>query len=95
MQITDTHISVDRRAFASHLEEDLAQIHREVGGIAQFIVASGDLTAGGQREEYTEYLDAIVTSRLPVYHASGNHDDDAEFRGVNFMDFLGPPVLQF
>ena len=95
VQITDTHISVDRRAFASHLKEDLAQIHREVGGIAQFIVASGDLTAGGQREEYTEYLDAIVTARLPVYHASGNHDDDAEIQGVNFMDFLGPLYYSF
>ncbi len=95
VQITDTHISVDRRAFASHLEEDLAQIYREVGGIAQFIVASGDLTAGGQREEYQEYLNAIATSRLPVYHASGNHDDDAEIEGANFMDFLGPLYYSF
>ena len=95
VQITDTHISVDRRAFAAHLEEDLAQIYREVGGIAQFIVASGDLTAGGQREEYQEYLNAIATSRLPMYHASGNHDDDAEIEGVNFMDFLGPLYYSF
>ena len=95
VQITDTHISVDRRAFASHLEDDLARIHRDVGGLVQFIVASGDLTAGGGREEYRAYLRAVTTSTLPVYHAAGNHDDDAEIEGVNFMDFLGPLYYSF
>ena len=95
VQITDTHISVDKRAFASHLEDDLARIHRDVGGLAQFIVASGDLTAGGGREEYHAYLRAITTSTLPVYHAAGNHDDDAEIQGENFMDFLGPLYYSF
>ena len=95
VQITDMHISVERRAFASHLEEDLAQIHREVGDRARFIVASGDLTAGGQWEEYEAYFQAITTSRLPVYNAPGNHDDDTEVQGVNFMDFLGPLYYSF
>ena len=49
VQITDLHTTVDDRVF---LEQDLAQIHREVGNKAHFIVASGDLTDGGQREEY-------------------------------------------
>lgn len=95
VQITDTHISVDKRAFASHLEDDLARIHRDVGGLAQFIVASGDLTASGGREEYQAYLRAVTTSTLPVYHAAGNHDDDAEIQGENFMDFLGPLYYSF
>ena len=95
VQITDTHISVDKRAFASHLEDDLARIHRDACGLAQFIVASGDLTAGGGREEYHAYLRAVETSTLPVYHAAGNHDDDAEIQGVNFMDFLGPMYYSF
>ena len=95
VQITDMHISVTRRAFAHHLEEDLAQIHREVGAQARFIVASGDLTAGGQRAEYAAYLRAIAASPLPVYHAAGNHDDDAELQGNNFMDYLGPLYYSF
>ena len=95
VQITDTHISIVKRAFASHLEDDLARIHRDVGGLAQFIVASGDLTAGGGREEYEAYLRAVETSTLPVYHAAGNHDDDAEIQGENFVDFLGPLYYSF
>ena len=95
VQITDTHISVNKRAFASHLEDDLARIHRDAGSLAQFIVASGDLTAGGGREEYQAYLRAVATSTLPVYHAAGNHDDDAEIQGANFMDFLGPLYYSF
>ena len=92
MQITDLHTTVDDRVF---LEQDLAQIHREVGNKAHFIVASGDLTDGGQREEYKTYLGAIAKSELPVYHAVGNHDDCAEKWGTNFMDVLGPMYYSF
>ncbi len=95
VHITDLHISIDRRAFARHLKEDLAQIQQEVGDRSRFIVASGDLTAGGRREEFDAYLAAVSTSRLPVYHAPGNHDDDAEIQGVNFMSFLGPLYYSF
>lgn len=92
VQITDLHITVDDHAF---LEQDLAQIHREVGNKAHFIVASGDLTDGGQREEYNAYLEAIAKSELPVYHAVGNRDDRADKWGTNFMDVLGPTYYSF
>ena len=92
VQITDLHITVNDHAF---LEQDLAQIHREVGDTAHFIVASGDLTDGGQREEYNTYLEAIAKSELPVYHAVGNHDDRADKWGTNFMDALGPMYYSF
>ncbi len=92
VQITDLHTTVDNRVL---VEQDLAQIHREVGDRAQFIVASGDLTDGGQREEYKTYLGAIAKSELPVYHAVGNHDDRAEKWGTNFMDSLGPMYYSF
>ena len=92
VQITDLHTTVDDRVF---LEQDLAQIHREVGDRARFIVATGDLTDGGQREEYKTYLGAIAKSELPVYHAVGNHDDRAEKWGTNFMEVLGPMYYSF
>ena len=92
VQITDLHITVNDRAF---LEQDLAQIHQEDGDKAHFIVASGDLTDGGQREEYNTYLGAIAKSKLRVYHAIGNHDDRADKWGTNFMDVLGPTYYSF
>ena len=92
VQITDLHMTVNDRA---SLEQDLAQIHREVGDKAHFIVASGDLTDGGQREEYNAYLEGIAESELPVYHAVGNHDDRADKWGTNFMDVLGPTYYNF
>lgn len=92
VQITDLHTAVNDRAI---LEQDLAQIHREVGNKARFIVASGDLTDGGKPEEYITYLGAIAKSKLPVYHAVGNHDDRAEKWGTNFMDVLGPMYYSF
>ena len=92
VQITDLHMTVNDRA---SLEQDLAQIHREVGDKAHFIVASGDLTDGGQREEYNAYLEGIAESELPVYHAVGNHDDRADKWGTNFMDVLGPTYYSF
>ena len=94
-QISDMHISTERRAFAHHLEEDLDQINREVGERLQFVVASGDLTAGGKAEEYRAYLRAVATAPWPVYHAAGNHDDDEEVEGLNFMDHLGPLYYSF
>ena len=92
VQITDLHTAINNRAI---LEQDLAQIHREVGNKARFIVASGDLTDGGKPEEYKTYLGAIAQSKLPVYHAVGNHDDRAEKWGTNFMDMLGPMYYSF
>ena len=92
VQITDLHTAVNDRAI---LEQDLVQIHREVGNKARFIVASGDLTDGGKPEEYITYLGAIAKSKLPVYHAVGNHDDRAEKWGTNFMDVLGPMYYSF
>ena len=92
VQITDLHTAVNDHAI---LEQDLAQIHQEVGDKARFIVASGDLTDGGKPEEYKTYLSAIAKSELPVYHAVGNHDDRAEKWGTNFMDSLGPMYYSF
>ena len=52
------------------------EIRREVGDQIHFIVASGDLTAGGKREEYEAYLQTLAG--WSCYHAAGNHDDDRQ-----------------
>ena len=95
VHITDMHTSTERRVLASDLAADLEQIIHEVGDRIHFIVASGDLTAGGQREEYSEYLAGLAPAECPVYHVAGNHDDEAEVQGAHFMDHLGPLHYSF
>lgn len=95
VQITDMHISTERRAFSHHLKDDLARIYEDVGDRLSFLIATGDLTAGGKPEEFQAYLEAVETIDLPVYHAAGNHDDDADVTGTPFMDHLGPMHYSF
>ena len=93
VQITDLHLSPERRYLPADLAQDLAQIRREVGDQIHFIVASGDLTAGGKREEYEAYLQTLAG--WSCYHAAGNHDDDADVQGQHYMDHLGPLYYSF
>ena len=93
VQITDLHLSTERRYLPADLAQDLTQIRREVGDQIHFIVASGDLTAGGKKEEYEAYLQTL--SGWSCYHAVGNHDDDADVRGLHYMDHLGPLYYSF
>jgi len=94
VQISDIHLSTQRRMLAADLAQDLARIKQEVGE-AHFIVASGDLTAAGQPQEYAAYLQVVQDSGLTVYHAAGNHDDDTEVEARHFMDHLGPTYYSF
>ena len=80
VQVTDIHISVGARTRAEDFAADLAQICEEVGDEARFIVVTGDLTESGKPEEFAHYLEAARTSRLPLWHGIGNHDDNTPGR---------------
>ena len=95
VQITDLHLSTERRYLPEGLAADLAQIRDDVGDKARFLIASGDLTAGGKTEEYAAYLQTISATEWPFYHAAGNHDGDTEVQGIHFMDYLGPLYYSF
>jgi outer membrane protein assembly factor BamB len=98
VQITDIHMAVQGRTGRDDLKADLAQIYDEVGQDARFVVATGDLTNVGTREEYDLYLEAAETSRLPIWHGIGNHDDNATMpveNGDVFMAVLGPTYYAF
>jgi len=95
VQITDLHLSTERRYLPEDLATDLVQIDNDVGANARFLIASGDLTAGGKTEEYAAYLQTISATEQLFYHAAGNHDDDAEVLGSHFMDYLGPLYYSF
>ena len=94
-QITDMHLSTERRCLPEDLAEDLAAIIDDGAGEIDFFVASGDLTAGGKQEEFAAYRRVIEATGLPVFHAAGNHDDDAESAARHFQDALGPLSYSF
>ena len=96
VQVTDIHMSLEGRSLTSDLIDDWAEIDRDVGNRARFIVATGDLTNRGTPEEFASYVEAVKTSRLPIYHCIGNHDDnDPDALGDHFMDVLGPTYYAF
>ncbi|MCZ6636044.1 MAG: PQQ-binding-like beta-propeller repeat protein [bacterium] len=96
VQVTDIHMSLEGRSITADLVADLDQIHQEVGDQVRFIVATGDLTNRGKPEEFKAYTEAVATSRLPIYHCIGNHDDnDPDALGDHFMDVLGPTYYTF
>jgi hypothetical protein len=68
VQVTDIHMSVGGRSVTSDLIEDLAEIDRQVGDRVLFIAATGDLTNLGTQAEFAAYVEAVKTSRLPIYH---------------------------
>jgi outer membrane protein assembly factor BamB/predicted MPP superfamily phosphohydrolase len=93
--ITDMHLSTERRCLPADLAEDLARLLEDGAGGIDLLVASGDLTAGGKPEEFAAYREVIDATGVPVFHAAGNHDDDAEVEGQNFQDALGPLSYSF
>lgn len=95
VQITDIHMSVDgSRSNERQLVEDLNTVYEEVGDRASFIVATGDLTNKGTKDEFDAFLRGISESPLPVYPCIGNHDDnDAD--GDQYTNALGPTYYSF
>ena len=95
VQISDMHISTEQRSLPEDFRGDLRWVLEEVGGEAQFVVVTGDLTGGGKAEEYAAYLEVLEGCELPFFHVAGNHDDDAEVAGAHFAEHLGPLYYSF
>lgn len=87
-QITDMHLSTERRCLPQDLREDLTRIldHHSL----DFIIASGDLTAGGKPAEFAALRQIFDDLPVPVYPAPGNHDDDSGTDAVAYRHQLGP-----
>lgn len=89
VQITDMHLSTTRRCLPKDLRDDLSRLIEAQPDTA-FVVASGDLTAGGKADEFAAYREVMKQIGRPVFHAAGNHDDDEETEARHFQDALGP-----
>jgi len=87
-QITDVHLSTERRCLPADFRGDLARILERHD--LDFIIASGDLTAGGKPEEFAAFRDIVDSLSVPVYPAAGNHDDDSSVDAGAYRQALGP-----
>ncbi|MEE2754202.1 MAG: metallophosphoesterase N-terminal domain-containing protein [Candidatus Latescibacterota bacterium] len=97
VQITDIHMSVSgERSSAEGLRDDLNAVCADVSGEADFIVATGDLTNKGTKEEFDAFLNGIADCFLPIRSCIGNHDDnDPIAHGDNYAKALGPAYYSF
>jgi outer membrane protein assembly factor BamB len=87
-QITDMHLSTQRRCLPQDLRDDLARILD--ASDLDFIIASGDLTASGKPEEFDALRRIFNELPVPVYPAPGNHDDDSGVDAGAYLHHLGP-----
>ena len=97
VQITDIHMSVSgERSSAEALRDDLKVVCADVRDEADFIVATGDLTNKGTKEEFDAFLSGIADCALPIRTCIGNHDDnDPIALGGNYEGALGPAYYSF
>ena len=86
-QITDMHVK--RRGFVlPHMPHVIGPLRRALAAIVSLreqpacVIATGDLTEHGQREEYERLRDILAEVDVPVYLLPGNHDRRAEMRAV-------------
>lgn len=86
-QITDMHVK-RRGLVLPHMPHVIGPLRRALAAITTLreapacIIATGDLTEYGHREEYERLRDIIAEVDVPVYLLPGNHDRRAEMRAV-------------
>lgn len=79
VQISDCHIARPRRAAYGGVDAELL-LHQTVEAIRalprrpDLILATGDLTDGGRREEYDVFIQIMGELKLPLLPVVGNHD---------------------
>jgi Icc protein len=89
-QLSDPHIRVGPLAgeAAAHLHRALGRV-LALGALPDCVVITGDIAENGTAEEYENFRSVVGDFPLPVYLASGNHDDAATlvscFAGTTFL----------
>jgi 3',5'-cyclic AMP phosphodiesterase CpdA len=76
--LSDLHLDGSPEALgrARHVLDYLDGLPAELDAV----VVTGDLTADGRHEEYTQVAELIATSRHPVFTCPGNHDVRGAYR---------------
>lgn len=77
IQITDLHVGEGVVPDGRALESDLRQLIAENGASSDFIIATGDLTDLGKKEEFTEARRALSNCGMRVHTVVGDHDQRA------------------
>lgn len=84
-QITDHHLTANGKLHggAIAVNDKLRAVIQRLNALApapDVILATGDLTADGQPEEYEQLRDILGEAQAPVYLIPGNHDDPDALR---------------
>lgn len=98
-QITDFHVRAPGK-LAYRRVDTAAYLKRAVGELMRcdplpdVVLATGDLTEGGQAEEYEYVRELLAPITLPLYVIPGNHDERETMRAA-FSDHAYLPRVGF
>lgn len=88
--ITDVHIGKTGRP-RSDTETFTTIIEAVNASEAAFALITGDLTEGGEPEQFQRFIDLLDLCLLPTFVVPGNHDRKAD----NYQRFFGPLTYYF
>jgi len=88
--LTDTHIG-SARVPELAAKNFAAVLKAAEAAEAAFTLITGDLTDGGEPEQFQQFLAILDSSGLPTFVAPGNHDRKA----FNYEHFFGPVTYRF
>ena len=88
--ITDVHMGSNRNTRTS--EDIFTELIQKVNATqAAFVLVTGDLTEGGEPEQFKHFVDILNTCTLPTFVCSGNHDR----KELNYERTFGPDSYVF
>jgi len=85
--LTDTHIGSPGNAAKNFA----AALKAAEDSSAAFILITGDLTDGGEPEQFQQFIAILDSSALPTFVCPGNHDRKA----LHYEHFFGPGAYLF
>ncbi|MBI4560005.1 MAG: metallophosphoesterase [Candidatus Hydrogenedentes bacterium] len=88
--VTDTHVGSNRNAQAS--EDIFRNVIKAVNtSQAALVLVTGDVTDGGEIEQFRAFINILDTCTLPTFVCAGNHDRQA----LNYERFFEPDTYLF
>ena len=88
-QATDWHVG--RRGIGSEAVDRMVAGFRDLLPSVPFVLATGDLTQRGTREEVAAWVEHVSRSAVPVLPVMGNHDASrGPERGRFYRELVGP-----